>query len=67
MSRFLIISSDCHAGLPTAEYRDYLDPAFRGQGLGRRLYDDLLPRLRVDGISVASQSFGRWQASSARV
>jgi predicted TIM-barrel fold metal-dependent hydrolase len=27
--RYLIISSDCHAGLPNAEYRDYLDPEFR--------------------------------------
>lgn len=24
--RYLIISSDCHAGLPNAEYRDWLDP-----------------------------------------
>lgn len=23
---YLIISSDCHAGLPTEEYRPYLDP-----------------------------------------
>ena len=29
MSRYLIISSDCHAGLPTVEYRDYLDPQYR--------------------------------------
>jgi predicted TIM-barrel fold metal-dependent hydrolase len=27
--RYLIISSDCHAGLPNAEYRDYLDPEYR--------------------------------------
>lgn len=27
--RFLVISADCHAGLPNAEYRDWLDPAFR--------------------------------------
>jgi predicted TIM-barrel fold metal-dependent hydrolase len=27
--RYLIISSDCHAGLPTADYRDYLDPQYR--------------------------------------
>lgn len=29
MSRYLVISSDCHAGLPNAEYRDYLDPEHR--------------------------------------
>jgi predicted TIM-barrel fold metal-dependent hydrolase len=27
--RYLIISSDCHAGLPNEQYRDYLDPEFR--------------------------------------
>jgi predicted TIM-barrel fold metal-dependent hydrolase len=27
--RYLIISSDCHAGLPNAEYRDWLDPEHR--------------------------------------
>src|SRR5690348_8520835 len=26
---YLIISSDCHAGLPNEQYRDYLDPEFR--------------------------------------
>jgi predicted TIM-barrel fold metal-dependent hydrolase len=27
--RYLVISSDCHAGLPNAEYRPYLDPQYR--------------------------------------
>ncbi|HWW46010.1 MAG TPA: amidohydrolase, partial [Acidimicrobiia bacterium] len=26
MSRYLVISSDCHAGLPNEQYRDWLDP-----------------------------------------
>src|SRR4051812_94463 len=29
MSKYLVISSDGHAGPPAAVYRDYLDPAFR--------------------------------------
>jgi predicted TIM-barrel fold metal-dependent hydrolase len=29
MSRYMIISSDCHAGLPNQEYRSWLDPEFR--------------------------------------
>jgi predicted TIM-barrel fold metal-dependent hydrolase len=29
MERYLVISSDCHAGLPNAEYRPYLDPQYR--------------------------------------
>ena len=28
-SRLLVISSDCHAGLPPERYREYLDPEFR--------------------------------------
>src|SRR6266571_8162997 len=29
MSRYMVISSDCHAGLPNQEYRDWLDPEYR--------------------------------------
>jgi predicted TIM-barrel fold metal-dependent hydrolase len=29
MDRYLVISSDCHAGLPPARYREYLDPQYR--------------------------------------
>lgn len=29
MSRYLVISADCHAGLPNEQYRDWLDPEFR--------------------------------------
>jgi predicted TIM-barrel fold metal-dependent hydrolase len=29
MSRYLVISSDCHAGLPNEQYRDWLDPQYR--------------------------------------
>jgi predicted TIM-barrel fold metal-dependent hydrolase len=28
--RYLVISSDCHAGLPNADYREWLDPEHRG-------------------------------------
>jgi predicted TIM-barrel fold metal-dependent hydrolase len=27
MQRYMVISSDCHAGLPNAQYREWLDPA----------------------------------------
>lgn len=29
MDRYLVISSDCHAGLRPEEYRGYLDPQYR--------------------------------------
>jgi predicted TIM-barrel fold metal-dependent hydrolase len=29
LDRFMVISSDCHAGLPPEKYRDYLDPKYR--------------------------------------
>ncbi len=29
MDRFLFVSTDCHAGLPPGQYREYLDPQFR--------------------------------------
>jgi len=35
--RFLVISTDCHAGLPPEKYRDYLDPQYRAA------FDQALP------------------------
>ena len=29
MERYLVISTDCHAGLPPGGYREYLDPQYR--------------------------------------
>lgn len=37
----------------TRETSVYLAEQARGQGLGRGLYDDLLPRVRADGMHVA--------------
>jgi L-amino acid N-acyltransferase YncA len=37
----------------THEVSVYLAAGARGRGLGRRLYDDLLPRLRDDGVHTA--------------
>ncbi len=38
MSRYLLISSDCHAGATPATFREYLDAEYRG------VYDELLAR-----------------------
>ena len=42
MSRYLVISADCHAGLPNEQYRDWLDPstATRSTPPGRPGPDD---------------------------
>ena len=37
MDRHIVISSDCHAGLPPERYRDYLDPQYR------EAFDQALP------------------------
>lgn len=37
MNRLMLISADCHAGLPPERYRDYLDPQYR------ELFDQALP------------------------
>jgi hypothetical protein len=37
MDRFIVISSDCHAGLPPSKYREYLDPQYR------EIFDMALP------------------------
>ena len=37
MDRYLVISSDCHAGLPPGGYREYLDPQYR------EAFDEALP------------------------
>jgi predicted TIM-barrel fold metal-dependent hydrolase len=37
MDRLLVISSDCHAGLPPERYRDYVDPSLR------EIFDVALP------------------------
>ena len=37
MSRLLVISADCHAGLPPERYRDYVDPQYR------EVFDAALP------------------------
>ena len=55
MDRYLVISSDCHAGLPPERYRDYLDPQYR------EAYDADVARLRrVTDLDIAG-FIGYWQ------
>ena len=48
--RLLIVSSDCHAGLPIAEYRPYLDPQYH------EAMDFAVP-LQIEQTKKAEKSF----------
>ncbi len=50
MDRYLVISSDCHAGLPPERYRDYLDPQFRDA------FDLALP-IQIEATEQAAKKF----------
>lgn len=62
MDRFLVISSDCHAGLPPDRYRDYLDPQYR------EMFDVALP-IQIGEMGKMSKMFliddinREWRAS----
>ena len=48
----------------TRETTIYLSPAAQGRGVGRRLYDDLLARLRDDGMHLAVAGVAQPNAAS---
>ncbi len=50
MSRLLVISSDCHAGLPPEKYREYVDPQHR------ETFDLALP-IQLEMLQKASEKF----------
>lgn len=50
MDRYLVVSSDCHAGLPPEQYRDYLDPQYR------EAFDVALP-IQIEETKKAARKF----------
>ncbi len=50
MDRCLVISSDCHAGLPPERYRDYVDPKYR------ETFDVALP-IQIEMTREATKKF----------
>ena len=50
MDRYIVISSDCHAGLPPEQYRDYVDPEFRDA------FDHALP-IQIEATKQAAAKF----------
>ncbi|GAA1884449.1 amidohydrolase family protein [Streptantibioticus ferralitis] len=63
--RYLIVSSDCHAGLPTEEYRPYLESRFH------RAFDDFLAqrdarRAAMTRLGVRNEAFAaQWFQDNA--
>ena len=61
MNRHLVISSDCHAGLPLPQYREYVEPKYRDA------FDARLPG-NIAEIQMAEEKFliadinARWRA-----
>jgi predicted TIM-barrel fold metal-dependent hydrolase len=50
MNRYLVISSDCHAGLPPERYRDYLDAKYHAA------FDQALP-IQIEMTKAAERQF----------
>jgi predicted TIM-barrel fold metal-dependent hydrolase len=50
VDRYLVISSDCHAGLPPEQYRDYVDPQHR------EVFDVALP-IQLAEVKKAAEKF----------
>ncbi len=50
MNRYLVISSDCHAGLPPERYRDYLDAKYHAA------FDQALP-IQIEMTKAAEKQF----------
>ncbi|MGI9294424.1 MAG: amidohydrolase family protein [Pseudomonadales bacterium] len=50
MERYIVVSSDCHAGLQPESYRDYLDPQYR------EIFDAALP-IQIAEIKKAEKQF----------
>lgn len=65
MERYLVISSDCHAGLPPQQYRAYLDPQYRAT------FDAALP-IQIEETEKAAKKFlvadinREWRAGNER-
>ncbi|MCY3640854.1 MAG: amidohydrolase, partial [Gammaproteobacteria bacterium] len=61
MERFTVISSDCHAGLPPEQYREYLDPQHR------EVFDMALPMQqaltdKAEQVFLVKEANEQWRA-----
>jgi predicted TIM-barrel fold metal-dependent hydrolase len=63
VSRFLVVSSDCHAGLPPERYRDYLDPEYR-EDFDRALAVEIAQREEMAKLFLVDEFNERWKAEN---
>ena len=60
--RYLVISADCHAGLPCEEYRPYLDPKYAAA------FDDYLAdrrSMRAQRLADSGDYITHWEEENA--
>ena len=63
MSRYLVISADCHAGLPNEQYREYLDPAVPRRVRRRRCVEREPLEAEMRGRGLRNEEFAEeWYA-----
>jgi len=65
VSRYLILSSDCHAGLPDAEYARYLEPRYREAHAADMKQRMALRRQMATAMGLEENEFvARWYAEN---
>ena len=64
MDRYLVISSDGHAGLPPERYRDYVDPQYRDE-FDRQLAAAIAERAAAENAFLISEFNTKWRAENA--
>jgi predicted TIM-barrel fold metal-dependent hydrolase len=65
MDRYLVISSDCHAGLPPGDYRGYLDPEHR-EAFDRALEIQLARTREMEQHFLVADINARWREGHDR-
>ena len=60
MDRYLVISSDGHAGLPPERYRDYVDPQYREE-FDRQLAAAIAERAAAENAFLISEFNTKWR------
>ncbi|MBK7949970.1 MAG: hypothetical protein IPK00_14755 [Deltaproteobacteria bacterium] len=61
--RHLVVSSDCHAGLPPERYRDYLDPKYR-ERFDQDLAARMAQRKEAAKLFLVDEFNERWRAEN---